>query len=56
MVRPTDDLEAMPTVGGLWEGFFLVPLEREGHVGTGHKIVQQLRISLTDEGFPVFAG
>jgi hypothetical protein len=53
---PTDDPEAMPTAGGLWEGFFLLPSEREGRVRTGLRLVQQLRISLTDEGLLVFAG
>ena len=57
VVWPTDDpKELRPTARELWDGFFLVPLEREGRVRTGHKLVRQLRISLTDEDLLVFAG
>jgi hypothetical protein len=57
VVWPTDDpKELRPTARELWDGFFLLPLEREGHVRTGHKLVRHLRISLTDEDLLVFAG
>jgi hypothetical protein len=55
VVWPTDDTEALrPTARELWEGFFLAPLEREGRVRTGHKIVNSLRVYLTDEDFLAF--
>jgi hypothetical protein len=57
VVWPTDDTEALrPTARELWEGFFLVPLEREGRVRTGHKLVKHFRAYLTDEDFLVFIG
>jgi hypothetical protein len=55
VVWPTDDIEALgPTARELWEGFFLAPLEREGRVRTGHKLVNHFHIYLTDEDFLVF--
>jgi len=57
VVWPSDDTRKWLSLAGeLWEGFFLLPSEREGRVRTGLRLVQQLRISLTDEGFLVFAG
>ena len=51
VVWPTDDRsELAPPAQELWDGFFLVPLEREGKVRTGHKLVKRLEISLTEEG------
>ncbi len=55
VVWPTDDThELQATARELWDGFFLVPLEREGRVRTGHKLVNSFRIYLTDEDFLVF--
>ena len=55
VVWPTDDpKELRPTARELWDGFFLVPLERESQARTGHKLVKQLRIYPTDEDYQVF--
>jgi hypothetical protein len=46
VVWPTDDREDLaPLARELWDGFFLVPLEREGRVRTGHKLVKRFEIS-----------
>ena len=55
VVWPSEDTQELgPTVRELWDGFFLVPLEREGRVRTGHKLVNRFRVYLTDEHFLVF--
>jgi len=57
VVWPSEDTQELgPTVRELWDGFFLVPLEREGRVRTGHKLVNRFRVYLTDERFLVFVG
>ena len=57
VVWPSEDTQELgPTVRELWDGFFLVPLEREGRVRTGHRLVNRFRIYLTDEDFLVFVG
>jgi hypothetical protein len=57
VVWPSEDTQELgPTVRELWDGFFLVPLEREGHARTGHKLVNRFRVYLTDERFLVFVG
>ena len=55
-VWPTDDPQARPAGGELWESFFLVPPEREGRVRTGLKLARELRIRRIDEDFLVFEG
>jgi hypothetical protein len=50
VVWPTDDPDTwVPTAREVMDGFFLMPLEREGRVRTGHQHVRQLRITPTDE-------
>jgi hypothetical protein len=57
VVWPTDDREALgPVARELWDGFFLVPLEREGKVRTGHQLVKHLEISLTEKGYLAVLG
>ena len=57
VVWPSEDTQELgPTVRELWDGFFLVPLEREGRVRTGHKLVNRFRVYLTDGRFLVFVG
>ena len=57
VVWPTDDREALaPVARELWDGFFLVPLEREGRVRTGHKLVRRLEISRSAMGDLVVVG
>jgi hypothetical protein len=57
VVWPSEDTQELgPTMRELWDGFFLVPLEREGRVRTGHKLVNRFRVYLTDERFLVFVG
>lgn len=50
VVWPTDDPDAwVPTAQEVMDGFFLMPLEREGRARTGHQHVRQLRITPADE-------
>lgn len=57
VVWPSDDRTQLgPVARELWDGFFLVPLEREGKVRTGHKHVRRLALSLTEEGHPAVVG
>ena len=55
VVWPSEGTQELgPTARELWDGFFLVPLEREGRSRTGHKLVNRLRVYLTEERFLVF--
>jgi hypothetical protein len=57
VVWPTDDCSELgPKARELWDGFFLMPLEREGKVRTGHKLVKHLEISLTEKGYLAVLG
>jgi hypothetical protein len=53
VVWPTDDREALrSTAREIWDGFFLLPLEREGRVRTGHKPGRSFTISLERDEDP----
>jgi len=55
VVWPSEGTQELgPTARELWDGFFLVPLEREGRSRTGHKLVNRFRVYLTEERFLVF--
>jgi len=50
VVIPRDDFEAWARrAQEVMDGFFLVPLEREGRLRIGHQHVRRLRITPTDE-------
>jgi hypothetical protein len=53
---PGDAQEWRPIAQDLRDGFFLVPLEREGNRRTGHRLVRRLRVSLTPDDFLVVVG
>ena len=54
VVWPSENREELgPIARELWDGFFLVPLEREGRARTGHTLVRHLRVSSTHDGLAV---
>jgi len=49
VVWPSDDREELgPAARELWDGFLLAPLEREGRVRTGHRLVGHRHIAAPD--------